>query len=330
MIVSYFQAGRICDYIQEPLGRRQTGRDGARVRRSSKPTPEVIQQTWACRPKSSTSSSWPGSTRTSATIVANFDEWRDRPERAGANWPRKGSADEVIKKARRCARCIPSTSGTPTPTSSSPRPNRQGRQDRPRPRCSPNTKRSAGAIREALKKLASLRRSWASSEDAPATLDAINDIYPVNDEDLHRRLGDAVARAEELRGRHPRVRRGRGPAARSTRPARSTTSRGPTSRRPARQGRNERAGVARSGARLSPRAETAPATRRHSQKADPRKDNRPWPLLKLNLDSAELKKRIERFQSVRDKSSLRSARSSSARTRCSSRSSSRCSSAATA
>ena len=29
VIVSYFQAGRICDYIQEPLGRRQAARHGA-------------------------------------------------------------------------------------------------------------------------------------------------------------------------------------------------------------------------------------------------------------------------------------------------------------
>ncbi len=39
VIVSYYQAGRICDYIQEPLGRRQAARHGPFLRRSSRPRP---------------------------------------------------------------------------------------------------------------------------------------------------------------------------------------------------------------------------------------------------------------------------------------------------
>src|SRR6202030_1948093 len=41
-----------------------------------------------------------------------------------------------------------------------------------------------------LKKLASLQEEGGKLEEAAATLDGINEIYPVNDEDLHHRLGD--------------------------------------------------------------------------------------------------------------------------------------------
>src|ERR1700743_1381821 len=42
----------------------------------------------------------------------------------------------------------------------------------------------------ALKQLASLEEDLGQSADAAATLDRINYIYPVNDEALHRHLGD--------------------------------------------------------------------------------------------------------------------------------------------
>ena len=37
VIVSYYQAGRICDYIQEPLGRGQAARHGALLRQAARP-----------------------------------------------------------------------------------------------------------------------------------------------------------------------------------------------------------------------------------------------------------------------------------------------------
>ncbi len=38
----------------------------------------------------------------------------------------------------------------------------------------------------------------ANDADAAATLERINYIYPVNDEELHRQLGDLLYRAKEV------------------------------------------------------------------------------------------------------------------------------------
>src|SRR5205085_4470782 len=51
-----------------------------------------------------------------------------------------------------------------------------------------------------LKKLASLQEELGRPREAAATLDAINDIYPVNDEDLHRRLGALWLKQENYAG----------------------------------------------------------------------------------------------------------------------------------
>ncbi len=64
------------------------------------------------------------------------------------------------------------------------------RQGRRRSRRSPTTGSTAARTRRCSSKLASLQEEGGRLEDAAATLDDINDIYPVNDEDLHHRLGD--------------------------------------------------------------------------------------------------------------------------------------------
>ena len=50
--------------------------------------------------------------------------------------------------------------------------------------------KSGGRNPDALKQLASLEEEAGDPGAAAATLDRINYIYPVNDEDLHRHLGD--------------------------------------------------------------------------------------------------------------------------------------------
>ena len=52
-------------------------------------------------------------------------------------------------------------------------------------------KKFGGENPDVLEKLASLQEEAGHPQDAAATLDGINDIYPL-DEDLHRRLGDLL------------------------------------------------------------------------------------------------------------------------------------------
>src|SRR5438046_9546932 len=49
-----------------------------------------------------------------------------------------------------------------------------------------------GQLPDALKRLATLEENARKPAEAAATLERVNYIYPVKDEDLHRRLGDLL------------------------------------------------------------------------------------------------------------------------------------------
>ena len=58
-----------------------------------------------------------------------------------------------------------------------------------------------GQMPDALKRLATLRRGrWDNQAEAAATLERLNYIYPVKDEDLHRRLGDLLYAQKQYEG----------------------------------------------------------------------------------------------------------------------------------
>jgi tetratricopeptide (TPR) repeat protein len=53
---------------------------------------------------------------------------------------------------------------------------------------------------DALKRLATLEEAAGKAGEAAATLERVNYIYPVKDEDLHRRLGDLLYAQKQYEG----------------------------------------------------------------------------------------------------------------------------------
>jgi tetratricopeptide (TPR) repeat protein len=51
-----------------------------------------------------------------------------------------------------------------------------------------------------LKRLATLEESQGQTDEAVATLERLNYIYPVNDEELHHRLGDLLYKEKQYDG----------------------------------------------------------------------------------------------------------------------------------
>ena len=84
------------------------------------------------------------------------------------------------------------------------------------------TKRAAGAIPQRSRNWRPSKRKLGDPADAAATLDRINYIYPVNDEDLHRHLGDLWFAQKNYAGAHPRIHTPWSPCTRSTRPPRNS------------------------------------------------------------------------------------------------------------
>ena len=229
ILVSYFQAGRICDYIQERWGADKLV-DMVHAFAELKPTPDVIQQSLGLAPAAFDEQFQAWVYQHAGPIVTKFDEWRTGLKHL-VELVSSGQSDAALRKAKPCAACIPSMSRTPTRTSSLPRSRAPKATRRARWRCSSTTRSSAAATRRPSRSSPRFRRRWDGRRDAAATLDAINEIYPVNDEDLHRRLGALWLKQENYPGRRARVRRGRGAAPARQGRARSTISRRRTSRR---------------------------------------------------------------------------------------------------
>jgi tetratricopeptide (TPR) repeat protein len=57
-----------------------------------------------------------------------------------------------------------------------------------------------GQMPALLKRLAALQESAGQHADSAATLERLNYVYPVKDEDLHRRLGDLLYAQKQFEG----------------------------------------------------------------------------------------------------------------------------------
>ena len=60
--------------------------------------------------------------------------------------------------------------------------------------------RQGGQMPEMLKRLATLEESQGQTDEAVATLERLNYIYPVKDEELHHRLGDLLYQEKQYDG----------------------------------------------------------------------------------------------------------------------------------
>ena len=122
-------------------------------------------------------------------IVDHFDEWRTRTKNMVELF-NKGQYDEALKEGEAVRRLYPQYVDDLNPYQflseiEATRGNKSGALA-----MLADYRKYGGENPTALKKLATLQEESGRLEDAAATLDDINDIYPVNDEDLHHRLGD--------------------------------------------------------------------------------------------------------------------------------------------
>ena len=112
------------------------------------------------------------------------------PEGPGRSWPRTTITTRCIKEGEEVRSCIPTTSTPPTPTRFSPRPTWPRGQTGCRRRADRLRKDGRPQSRTRSSNWRRLRKRLGDPKEAAATLDRINYIYPVNDEELHRHLGD--------------------------------------------------------------------------------------------------------------------------------------------
>ena len=122
-------------------------------------------------------------------MAANFDEWRKALEQMVQAAEQK-QYDAVIQQGEAVRRMYPEYIGDANPYEFIAVADLAMGDKKAAEAVLTEYEKTGGDDPSTLKKLASLEEELGQPKDAAATLDRINYIYPVHDEDLHRHLGD--------------------------------------------------------------------------------------------------------------------------------------------
>ncbi len=186
VLVSYWQAGTICDYIHEHWG------DDALLGMvhsfaELKTTPEAIQANLHVTPEEFDTQYAAWLDKRVGATAANFDKWREQLK-ALVGMSEKNDNDGVIASAQAVIAMYPqyvedANAYEILAKAQLVKGNKQVAADALK-----LYELLGGENPKTLKELASLEEELGHPKDAAATLDHINFIYP-EDEDLHRKLG---------------------------------------------------------------------------------------------------------------------------------------------
>jgi tetratricopeptide (TPR) repeat protein len=196
--VSYFQAGKICDFIAAKWGYAKL-LEMMRAFAQVKPTPQVIEEQLGTKPEAFDREflAWlEGQTR---KTVDGFAEWKKRLQ-AVAESLRAKKYDDVIREglairdlygeyveAGSCYEFLAAAYLAKNDKAAA-----SAEFER--------YMRAGGRSPALLKQLAKLQEEAGRTKEAAATLERLNYIYPVEDEELHRRLGDLLLGNSDARG----------------------------------------------------------------------------------------------------------------------------------
>src|ERR1700730_18681089 len=198
ILVSYYQAGRICDYIQERWG-AGTLVDMVHAFAELKPTPDVIQQSLGLAPAAFDEQFQSWLYQHAGPIVTKFDEWRTGLTHL-VELVNTGQSDAALQEGEAVRRLYPEYVQDANAYEFLSEIKIAKGDKAGAMAVLIDYQKFGGSNPTTLKKLASLQEDMGRVRDAAATLDAINEIYPVNDEDLHRRLGALWLKQENYPG----------------------------------------------------------------------------------------------------------------------------------
>ena len=197
VMVSYYQAGRICDYIKSRWGADKL-LDMVHSFAQLKPTPDVIRQDLGMEPEEFDRQFLEWLDNDVGKTVANFDKWRASVKNL-AQQAKNKNYDEVLKEGEEVRRLYPEYVYPANPYEFMAEADLAKGNKQAAVAILTDYEKMGGRNPQALKKLASLEEELGKPADAAATLDRLNYIYPV-DEELHRHLGDLWFAQKNFKG----------------------------------------------------------------------------------------------------------------------------------
>lgn len=188
VIVSYFQAGRICDYIQTKWSYGKL-LDMMHLFGERKTTPEVIQQALGMTPEAFDKEFLAWVEKEAGTAVSKAAEWR-KGMTGLATLKRASDHAAIVEQGNQLIAIYPDyvepgSAYEAVASAYLELKNKDGAR-----RALEQYASKGGKTPETLQKLAGLQEEAGGKAEAARTLEKINYIYPMNGEAMHRKLGE--------------------------------------------------------------------------------------------------------------------------------------------
>jgi len=187
VMVSYYEAGRICDYIQERWGADKL-LDMVHSFAKLTSTPDVIRQDLGMAPEEFDKQFLAWLDKDVGQTVANFDKWRASVKTLVEQAKNK-NYDEVLKQGEEVRRLYPDYIYPANAYEFMAQADLAKGDKQAAAAILTSYEKIGGHNPAALKQLASLLEELGNKAEAAATLDRLNYIYPM-EEEPHRHLGD--------------------------------------------------------------------------------------------------------------------------------------------
>jgi len=198
VIVSYFQAGAICEFIKEKLGEDKLL---AMVHSYAKrlTTPQVVEQNLGLGPEDFDQQFLAWIDHKYGVEAAHFDEWRDKLKLL-ASAAHEKQYDTVLRDAPGVLAMYPEYVNEANVYEFIAEADKARGDSKAEADILTAYEHQGGRMPEMLKRLATLEESRGQTGEAAATLERLNYIYPVKDEELHHRLGELLYNNKQYDG----------------------------------------------------------------------------------------------------------------------------------
>jgi cellulose synthase operon protein C len=198
VIVSYFQAGSTCDFVKEKWGEAKL-LDMVRSFAKVMTTPDVVKQDLGLAPEDFDKQylEWLGQKH--GAEAAHFDTWREKLKELVTATEQK-RYDVVLAEGPGVIAMYPEYVEDANVYELMASADKAKGDAKAEIAILTAYEHQGGQAPEVLKRLALLEDAAGQKSEAAATLERLNYIYPVHNEDLHRRLGDLLYAQKDYEG----------------------------------------------------------------------------------------------------------------------------------
>jgi Flp pilus assembly protein TadD len=198
VIVSYFQAGTICDFISEKWGEEKL-LDLVHSFAQLRTTSQAITQNLGVAPEQFDQQYLAWINGKYAAEAVHFDEWRAKLKALAAAAEQK-QYDIVLQQGPAVLALYPEYVDEANVYVMLAKADKARGDSNSEAAILTGYEHHGGQAPDALKRLAELEAAAGQPTGAIATLERLNYVYPVKDEDLHRRLGELLYAQKQFDG----------------------------------------------------------------------------------------------------------------------------------